>query len=466
MALESWLLKVKTAVSNGIVTVRTTAAKESKKANVGVLAFEIAGLMSKLLLLWQALSDKSVLWIRHEAIALEGVRKIVSNDESFLLALACAEISESLRHVANSVGRIGKRCEDSALRSFDRFFEEFADFGKDAQCWVLTRKDMDSKVVKKMNRYVATAARLHKEINEMGDTEQSLTKLLGSTDLESPIRVKKISDLQQKLFWQRQEVKQLKEKSLWNQSFDPVVLLLARSVFTVLARLKLVFGIGHGHENPVTLPRSLSATVYPSENSTPSSKFVSGPLITKNAELPDLSDGFFNSNTKLLKPPTTTLGSAAVAQHYANLIIVIEKMIRSPHLIGMDARDDLYGMLPASLRASLRTRLRGVGPCASDPALAAEWREALARILDWLAPLAHNMIKWQSERSFEQQSVVRRSTTVLLLQTLFFANQAKAEAAVTELLVGLNYIWRFEREMNAKALIACTEFNGLLNTQS
>uniref|UniRef100_A0A5B7C9K3 Uncharacterized protein n=1 Tax=Davidia involucrata TaxID=16924 RepID=A0A5B7C9K3_DAVIN len=29
---------------------------------------------------------------------------------------------------------------------------------------------------------------------------------------------------------------------------------------------------------------------------------------------------------------------------------------------------------------------------------------------------------------------------------------------ITELLVGLNYIWRFEREMNAKALFECTNF--------
>ncbi|KAG9445350.1 hypothetical protein H6P81_016690 [Aristolochia fimbriata] len=493
MALESWLLKVKTAISNGIETVRT---REGRKGNVGVLAFEIAGLMSKLLQLWHSLSDRRVLWIRHEAIALEGVRKIVSNDDAFLLALACAEISESLRHVAAAVARIGSRCDHPALRSFDRLFREFADSGKDPHSWVATRKEMDSGAAKKMSRYVATAARLHKEIDEMAETEQSIRKLLlyncgaeGDRHHESPIRIKKISDLQQKLFWQRQEVRRLKENSLWNRSFDPVVLLMARSVFTVLARLKLVFGIRHGHENPVVLPRSLSATVFPSENSA-ANFFSGGPLFRNGSEEIDNGggggddaggegegegsgegEGFLVSNRKLLRPPATTLGWAALAQHYASLIIVMEKMIRSPHLIGVDARDDLYGMLPARLREALRARLRGVGPRAADPALAAEWREALTRILDWLAPLAHNMIKWQSERSFEQQSLaLRRSATtatagannnnVLLLQTLFFANQDKTEAAITELLVGLNYIWRFEREMNAMALIACTEFKG------
>ncbi|KAK9205752.1 hypothetical protein WN943_016022 [Citrus x changshan-huyou] len=75
-------------------------------------------------------------------------------------------------------------------------------------------------------------------------------------------------------------------------------------------------------------------------------------------------------------------------------------------------------------------------------------------ILEWLAPLAHNMIRWQSERSFEQQRVVSRSN-VLLVQTLYFANQEKTEAAITELLVGLNYVWTYSRELNAKALQEC-----------
>lgn len=86
--------------------------------------------------------------------------------------------------------------------------------------------------------------------------------------------------------------------------------------------------------------------------------------------------------------------------------------------------------------------------------------------MEWLGPLAHNMIRWQSDRSFEQQSMVPKPTSVLLLQTLYFANQAKTEAAITELLVGLNYIWRFEREMNAKALLECSKLNGFLNLQS
>ncbi|KAK6135287.1 hypothetical protein DH2020_030970 [Rehmannia glutinosa] len=468
MALETWLIKVKKTIAHKFDSSRatppTTKNLAIKKSNVGVLAFEISGLMSKLLHLWQSLSDKSIARLRGESICLEGVRKIVSNDDPFLLGLACAELVENLRLVAKSISRISKKCEDSNLRSFDRLFDEFANSGRDPNNWLLGSKQIESNI-KKLDRFVTTTATLHREMDELLVLENSLKK--SYKDNDASIKEQKIIELQQKILWQRQEIKYLKEKSLWCRSFDTVTSILAKSVFTILARIKLVFGVGHGF--PVTLPRSLSsssALVYPSENSNTCNNnlFVSGPL-TKPPPNLQPRDGFFEFNSKILKPPSTTLGAAALSLHYANLIIVMEKMIRSPQLVGVDARDDLYAMLPNSIRFALRGRLKGVGFSASDPVLAAEWREALQRILGWLSPLAHNMIKWQSERSFEQQNLVPK-TNVLLLQTLYFANQEKTEAAITELLVGLNYIWRFEREMNAKAIFQCSNFNGYLNNPS
>ncbi|XP_010276314.1 PREDICTED: uncharacterized protein LOC104611091 [Nelumbo nucifera] len=455
MALETWLIKVKNAISNGLEMARTT-----KKSNVGVLAFEITGLMSKLVHLWKSLSDQNLTRLRHESIALEGVRKIVSNDDAFLLGLACAETVENLRLVAKSVSRLGRRCRDSGRRCFDRLFEEFSNSGHDPHCWVLPWKEMES-MQRKMDRYVTVTSTLHRAMDELSDTENCLRKVLQCSDLDQSTREKKMIDLQQKLFWQRQEVKHLKDDSLWSRSFDTVTLLLAKSIFTILARIKLVFGIEKRRRlatNSSSLSRSLtvSAAIHPSDNSA-SCKFLSGPLVMKTSKHDEEEMGFglFEASAKILKPPPGTLGAAALALHYANLIIVIEKMIRSPQFVGLDARDDLYRMLPASIRMSLRARLRGVGCSATDSVLAGEWKDALARILGWLSPLAHNMIKWQSERSFEHQNLLPK-TNVLLLQTLCFANQSKTEAAITELLVGLNYIWRFEREMSAKALFECS----------
>ncbi|GAV61865.1 DUF668 domain-containing protein/DUF3475 domain-containing protein [Cephalotus follicularis] len=461
MALETWLIKVKTTISNSLDSI---TSKPPKKSNIGILSFEIASLISKLLHSWQSLSDKNIIRIRNESISLEGVRKIVSNDDPFLLGLACAEMTENIRLVARGVSRLSKRCEDSHLRSFDRLFHEFANSCHDTHCWVLSLKDMEAKN-KKMDRYATVTARLYKEMEELSIVENSLRKFLQCNEYESTIKEQKVMDLRQKIIRQRQEVKYLKERSLWNRSFDSIISMLVRYTFTVLARIKLVFGLGHGF--PISLSRSLSAsaTVYPTANPN-TCNFVSGPLkSSKLEENKDFTIGFFESNSKLLKPPATTLGAAALALHYANLIIIMEKMIKSPQLVGIDARDDIYAMLTRSIRSLLRSRLKGAGFSASDPVLAAEWRTALERILGWLSPLAHNMIKWQSERSFEQQNMVPK-TNVLLLQTLFFANKRKTETAITELLVGLNYIWRFEREMTAKSLFDCTKVNGLVNLQS
>lgn len=322
---------------------------------------------------------------------------------------------------------------------------------------------MDTKVCKKMERLKTATSTLYREMEEVALLENDSRKK----------QLQKMVDLQQKILVHRQEVKYLKERSLYNRSFDTAVALLARSVFTVLARIKLVFGIGTAFSSyAVTLPRSLSASaaVYPSDQNTNSSDFVSGPMMistrsSKHLDMKDSSRGFFELSSKMLKPPGSTLGASALALHYANLIIVMEKMIRSPQLVGLDARDDLYSMLPNSVRSFLRARLKGVGFSASDPRLAGEWRDALGKILGWLSPLAHNMIKWQSERSFEQQNLMPK-TNVLLLQTLYFANKEKTEAAITELLVGLNYIWRFEREMNAKALFEFNNFNGSSDLQA
>ncbi|EPS64145.1 hypothetical protein M569_10636, partial [Genlisea aurea] len=162
------------------------------------------------------------------------------------------------------------------------------------------------------------------------------------------------------------------------------------------------------------------------------------------------------SKSKMLNPPPETLGAAALSLHYANLIVFIEKLVASPHLICNDARDDLYNMLPANIRTALRSKLKPytkqLTASVCDTALAAEWNDAILRILEWLAPLAHNMIKWQSERSFEHQNSSCR-TNVLLVQTLFFANQEKTESIITELLIGMNYMWRYGREIAAKSLV-------------
>ncbi|XP_077241207.1 protein PSK SIMULATOR 1-like [Tasmannia lanceolata] len=533
---------------------RSSSSAEAEKATIGVLAFEIGSLMSKIVHLWNSLSDEQVVLLRDEILNSEGVKKLVSEDEDFLLGLALAEMIDGLGFAARSVVRLGKRCSNPVLQGLDHVFEDLIKGERGGDGWEFNWKKMRIKV-KKMERFVSASANLYQEMEVLVELEQSLKRMRESCDNLSR---ENLVEFQRKVVWQRQEVKYIRENSLWNRSYDYVVRILVRSLFTIFGRIKYVFGIGgNGSESRILnhLPRSQSisvlaqSSVHPSEISN-FGKFTSGPLggsVTKSGPLPmngrrsvtksgpilmnsgqlrskpkwsargvpfvgcmtgsgietqelttytpvergysrsngvvsgvvnrmeesnvetfvdgssilngNLASLFSSKRRLFFNAPPLTLGAAALAPLYANIIIIIEKLVSCPHLIAPDTRDDLYNMLPTSIRAALRARLKSytknLASSVYDASLAADWNDALERILKWLAPLAHNMIRWQSERNFEQQHLVSK-TNVLLLQTLFFANQTKTEAVITELLVGLNYLCRIHGEFNPKTLLEAT----------
>ncbi|CAA2956064.1 Hypothetical predicted protein [Olea europaea subsp. europaea] len=154
-----------------------------------------------------------------------------------------------------------------------------------------------------------------------------------------------------------------------------------------------------------------------------------------------------------------SLSEASLTLRYANVITVIEKLLHYPHLVGEEARDDLYRMLPASLKKTLKVTLKSYVKDLAiyDAPLAHDWKERLNEMLKWLARFAHNMIRWQSECNFEQQQIVSR-TNVLLIETSYFADREKMEAAICEILVGLNYICHCEHQQNA-ILDCASSFN-------
>lgn len=575
-----------------------------EKLKIGILAFEVANVMSKSMQLWQSLSDQEILRLRTEVIKAEGVLNLVSDNEAVLLSLACMEKLQDLTAVAGAVARLGQKCQEPALHSFEHIYNDLLrQEDINLRALELPHKEMEAKM-KKMERYISSTATLYHELEALADIEQAVARL--QEDDEVP-NGESLNQLEQKAMWQRQEIKYMRDLSLWNHTYDKIVKLLAQTVCTIHGRIINVFGspmlgLSHvftnqqngestrpqwqnrsssskatfssprlsypqslgsrGHHSsslnnlssfsleavsrslsplgsttptedrgfgitelaaqsaravceyrPVSPPYS-SGSLIPRRNSISSSPIrqtnnkpyasprsgpismsgpLSGPLVVEppkqfterslNAILQAETTEEFTSallyvtrhsikpghmETPALKQdrqnirelcdpksrhrmaPWSTLGGAALAIHYANVIIILEKMIRYPHLVAQDGRDDLYRMLPKTVRVALRSRLRAsMRTCEFgkyDSMIAADWKDALERILSWLAPLAHNMIRWQSEHNFEQQQVVSR-TNCLLLQTLYFADLAKTEAAITELLVGLNYICGLEQEL-------------------
>lgn len=588
---------------------------KAEKVKIGILAFEVANVMSKSMQLWQSLSDQEILRLRTEVIKGEGVLNLVSDNEAVLLSLACMEKLQDLTAVAGAVARLGQKCQEPALHAFEHIYNDLLRQDINLRALELPHKEMEAKM-KKMERYIASTATLYHELEALADIEQAVARL--QEDDEVP-NGESLSALEQKAMWQRQEIKYMRDLSLWNHTYDKIVKLLAQTVCTIHGRIISVFGspmlglshafadqrngdltrpawqnrsssqatsssprmsypqslgsLGHHssslnnlssfsleavsrslsplgsttptHEDrslgindlaaqsaravceyrPASSPPLSSGFVIPRRNSISSlpSRPHSSPMqnsgpIPKSGPLPgpmssprsgplgveppkvfterslnailqaetteEFTSALLYVTRHSIKPghmesplikqdrqnirelcdpksrhrmaPWSTLGGAALALHYANVVIILEKMIRYPHLIAQDARDDLYRMLPKSVRVTLRSRLRASMRTFEfgkyDSMIAADWKDALERILSWLAPLAHNMIRWQSEHNFEQQQVVSR-TNCLLLQTLYFADLAKTEAAITELLVGLNYICGLEQELKQNTVL-------------
>lgn len=512
-----------------------------EKAMVGILAFEVATLMSKIVNLWGCLSDIQIARLKEDVVNSPGIVKLVSDDDNYLMSLAFVEIIENLCYATHSVTWLGKRCSNPVYHRLDQLFRNPLENVVEWYGWEYRWKKMEKKV-KKMERFVAVTSQLHQEMEVLLELEQTLRRMQCSPDMN---RVK-VLEFQQKVIWQRQEVKNLREMSLWSRTYDHIVELLSRSLATIIERLKFLVGINHmtfadgnsmcGHEDTAeSLPRSRSfvqSSVHPSENH--ASIFYSGPLVrssslfglptrskraSKKQHLPNqhrrlpflktkrfaqsgpfkgcmiggsdspviesclptssdpssstailLSDmdkseakGAYLTNSSILlsqcilsNTPPSTLGGGALSLHYANIIILIEKLASSPHLIAPDARDDLYNMLTTSIRSMLRERLKlyakSLASSARDVSLAEDWSLAIARMLEWLSPLAHNTVRWHSERNYEKHQIVPRGS-LLLVQTLYFANQSKTEAAIVELLMGLNYLYRFGKEVNEKPLL-------------
>ncbi|KAK8970544.1 hypothetical protein KSP40_PGU001568 [Platanthera guangdongensis] len=494
--------------------------KETPSATIGALTLEVSRLMSKTVNLWHALADDSIAVLRDETLRLQGLRKLVSDDDDFLLSLAVSETMDTVNILSRAVARLGNRCADPVLNRFEHVFADLIKNDSDLCGLEYPNERKMNREIKKMEKLVSASSNLYQELEMLAEIENDLRRMQAIPEMSR--QGCSLGAFKKRVSWQRQAVKSLQEASVWNRSYDFVARLLARALFTIVARIKFVFGFQH--KDPVPVPKTtwqLSGFYYSVTGLLPSSlhysdvrgirSFASGPLgsnngvrkvfgqkpiVNRRTSVPkssisdsnlnefivqgdlvgmstheveedhpepqlnilnmNLSLALFESKRKLLSAPPSTLGAAALSLHYANLIMVIEKLAESPNSIGHDVRDDLYSMLPRSIRISLRVRLRSYAENLSssvfDPVLAEEWRQAMSKILQWLAPLAHNMLKWQSDRNFEKQLFVSSSNT-LLLQTLYYANQEKTEAAITELLVGLNYLWRYGRELNARVVL-------------
>lgn len=216
IASESWFGSLRFSWSRVV---------EAEKPVVGILAFEVAGLMLKMVNLWKSLSERDMTMMREEIVNSTGVTRLVSEDDDYLMELALNEIIENLGYVATCVVRLGKRCSDPMYHNFEQFFEDPVENGFQSFGWEYRWKKMERKM-KKMDRFVANTMQLSQELEVLADLEQTLRRMRANPELN---RVR-LLECQQKVMWQRQEVKNLQDMSPWGRTYDYIVRLLARSL--------------------------------------------------------------------------------------------------------------------------------------------------------------------------------------------------------------------------------------------
>lgn len=442
------------------------AGGREKPNAVGILSFEVSVLMSKAAQLWRALEDERLACLRNAALRHEGVRRLVSQQDDVLLSLVLTEITDALGFLVGAVSRLSRRCTDPLLQGFDAAFADLVKNGADLFGFEYAGRKMEHKV-KKMERFVLVGVCLHRELQTMSELEQKLQLTVANPDT-CRLHPRAVAELKNKVLWQKQQVKLLRDDSLWVRTFDYVTRLLGRSLFSIVSRIRHAFGgqleaeesAASGH--PVSLRSPVASTdqVFAGQcfpvpgkgSSLPPTWSIKTDMVNKTLLVSTLEP-----RVGLPNAPPATIGAAALTPHFARVILAIQKHAASPCLIDPYERDELYGMLTSSMKTSLRGRLqpKAKAPTPLDADTAAERRAAMDRTLQWLAPLAKNMVNWHLERNFEQESLVP-SYNVYLVQTLYFADQKKTEEAVVELLVGLDYLWRYGREVNARAVAVCS----------
>lgn len=459
---------------------RVWQTPRKEKAVMGILVFEAASLMSKLVGLWQSLEDDCVQRLRREVLNSEGVRQLVSHDDDYLLGLALTEMFDTLGFVARAAVRLGKHCSNPAIESLEALLDDLVKRDADPHRLEYNWIKMGKKV-KKMERFVTASRTLYEEMEALEELEQRLKKMRWSTgDMEQ--------NLKNRVVQQRKLVKDMRENSLWSRNYDYTVRLLVRSLCTIFRRMMLVFGISHPTVDStadsripqLTRSRSFRGCVTGCsgnkslmfqnfDSMSNGSDLASAPKEFSHVEsFIESNSSFFTSKSGLmLSPPPSTLGAAALELRYANVIVAIEKFMTCPSWILPEEREDLYRMLPGSIRAVLRMKLKSCPKnlklTASDAGVADKYTNAMEQVLKWLAPLAHNTIRWQSQQTLELKRHLVLKKNILLVQTLYFANQAKTEAAITELLVGLNYICRCEGQEVILEGKGCIRFGDYLN---
>ncbi|AES87101.2 hypothetical protein MtrunA17_Chr4g0009451 [Medicago truncatula] len=461
---------------------------------LGILAFDAGKTMCRLISLYSSLSDEEITKLLDEVVKSKGVTYLNSNQENFLLTLAAAERLEELDNIAVTVSRIGEKCCDLGLARFDLVYADLKQGVIDLRKLPYNSRS-SIKIIEKAEKLISATSSLYSAMEYMAELEAAEKKRQQQqrywNTTTKPSLKPNMEYFNEKLVFQRKQVQNFKETSLWKQTFDKTVGIMARLVCIVYARICSVFGayineeqdennnsmlFGFGFDHCCLLEHR---ELYHNSNhgvsewyeealqkrvvkSGPISKVATKPNVIRflNNPMPmDFASGrdgtekmMNGKHDKVLKlAPPSTVGGVGLALRYANLILLAERCLHAPATVGEDAREALYEMLPGRLRMKVKAKLRGRWAKEGDEgndghSLAEGWREAVEELMEWLSPVAHDTVRWHGERHLEKTRFETKPTA-MLLQTLHYSDLEKAETAIVEVLVGLSCVYWCERRL-------------------
>ncbi|KAE9618086.1 hypothetical protein Lalb_Chr03g0042421 [Lupinus albus] len=448
---------------------------------IGILAFNAAKTMSRLLSLYHSLTDDEIHRLRRGIIKSKGVAYLNSKEEYFLLNLACAEHLDDLNLAAIAVSHLGRNCSDMRLSRFDTVFAGLKNGLVDLHKLQFDTRKIEN-VIENMEKLVSSTRSLHTAMESLVEMEALEKKMQrwGTMRANHGTKVK-VECFNDKITFYRKKVQYYKQISLWNQTFDKVVGLMARIICIVYARICSVFGTlitGNKSNNNVKgflRPKLKNgscllehgelykANIYLFDQNNEPMKKNQMLKSTKtgvirfhnhNPSLPKVAnfcgrDDVAKKNRVLNLAPLSTVGGAGLSMRYANVILFIDRCMHATAAIGNDARACLYEMLPGRLKVKVRRKLRGqwlewegnsIGRGVEGrSAMAKQWLSTVEEVMEWLLPMAHDTVRWQVERNVEKQKFETK-LTVLLLQTLHYSDLEKVEEVIVEVLVGLSFL--------------------------
>ncbi|CAI5493586.1 unnamed protein product, partial [Closterium sp. Naga37s-1] len=309
-----------------------------------------------------------------------GVVTLISNDLRVLWGLAGYEKHEELRVVAARVAVLGRKGADVRLRRLERVLAHLD--SPDANYKDFAVSSAEGEVLLRFMREQAEATNTLK-------AEMEAIQLLHS-------RIQEYGEWNslQEMVTQGKLVEKLQGHCLWAYNLDYLVQVSPPP----RAALPLVHVRPPPRARIFPPPSSRAPALSPaSERAHP---FPPSPPARARAQLLVVAACYvrkkifasFGHGMCPARIRDASLGSAGLALHYANVVVLLERIIQQPDAVLGPTRDELYDMLPRSIQYLLRVQLQDPLNFTADGRVEAN----LKRGLLLLPTMAHNTIHWHS----------------------------------------------------------------------